>query len=629
LLQEDCAVILLDVQMPELDGFETAALIRERERTRYTPIIFVTAIRREEEQILRGYANGAVDYVVKPFAPETMIAKVRIFLEQHRREKALLRELRQRRQERDEFDRREQMARAEAEAHRQHLYALFMKAPAAIAIVRGTEQSFVLANPRFEQLLGRSSLIGRPGREAIPDASAAPTWELLEQVYRTGDPYLGNESPGLWGLAGEDGSERFFNFVAQPTKGPNGAMENVMIHAVEVTDSVVARRKTEALARQLLETDRNKDEFLAILGHELRNPLAPILTALHMMRLRSADPSTERERAVIERQVAHLSRLVDDLLDVSRATMGKIDLRRERVDLRTAIARAVELTRPLIESKQHKLTVSAPVGALFVEGDPVRLAQAIGNLIQNAAKYTDPGGIIEVEGRREGPSMIVRVKDNGRGIAPERLSSMFELFVQGDQVPDRSHGGLGIGLTLVRSLVQLHGGSVDAYSDGPGQGSEFVVRLPASARESVRESEQQVPAPSGKPYQRRRVLIVDDDRDAAEMLAQALEGAGHEVRQEHDGMGAVVAAAQFQPDVVLLDLGLPGMDGIEVARRLRTYPQLAGVRIVALTGFGQGSDRKRSAAVGIESHLVKPVDVDTVMQAIAAGRVTVAPKPSA
>jgi CheY-like chemotaxis protein len=402
-----------------------------------------------------------------------------------------------------------------------------------------------------------------------------------------------------------------------------------MIHAVEVTDSVVARRKTEALARQLLETDRNKDEFLAILGHELRNPLAPILTALHVMRLRSADPSTDRERAVIERQVAHLSRLVDDLLDVSRATMGKIDLRRERVDLATAIARAVEMTRPLIESKQHKLTVAAPVGALFVEGDPVRLAQAIGNLIQNAAKYTEPGGTIAVDGRREGPSMVVRVKDNGRGIAAERLSSMFELFVQGDQVPDRSHGGLGIGLTLVRSLVQLHGGTVDAYSDGPGHGSEFVIRLPASAREGMRESEQQTQSPGSKPYQRRRVLIVDDDRDAAEMLAQALEGAGHEVRQEHDGMAAVVAAAQFQPDVVLLDLGLPGMDGIEVARRLRTYPQLAGVRIVALTGFGQGSDRKRSAAVGIESHLVKPVDVDTVMQAIAAGHVTIVPKPSA
>jgi signal transduction histidine kinase/DNA-binding response OmpR family regulator len=628
LLHEDCAVILLDVQMPDLDGFETAALIRQRERTRYTPIIFVTAIRREEEEILKGYANGAVDYVVKPFSPESMIAKVRIFLEQHRREKALLRDLARRQQERDEFEKREQMARAEAEAHREHLYALFMKAPAAIAIVRGEEQTFVLANPSFEQLVGRTNLIGRPGREAIPDPGAAPTWDLLQQVYETDDPYLGNEYPGLWGLAGRAGSERFFNFVAQPNKDPSGGMENVMIHAVEVTDSVVARRKTEALARQLLESDRNKDEFLAILGHELRNPLAPILTALHVMRLRSADPSTDRERGVIERQVAHLSRLVDDLLDVSRATMGKIDLRRERVDLATAVARAVEMSRPLMESKRHKLVVSAPVGALFVEGDPVRLAQMIGNLLHNAAKYTDPGGTIEVEGRRDGPTMVIRVKDNGHGIPPERLPSMFELFVQGDQMPDRSLGGLGIGLTLVRSLVQLHGGTVDAHSDGPGRGSEFVIRLPASARNVPRESEQVQAAP-GKPHQRRRVLVVDDDRDAAEMLAQALEGAGHEVRQEHDGMSALVAAAQFQPDVVLLDLGLPGMDGIEVARRLRGYPQLAQVRIVALTGFGQGSDRKRSAAVGIESHLVKPVDVDTVIEAIAAGRVTIGPEPSA
>lgn len=628
LLQEDCALILLDVQMPDLDGFETAALIRQRERTRYTPIIFVTAIRREEEEILKGYANGAVDYVVKPFAPENMVAKVSFFLSQHRREVALQREVAERARERDELERRERMARAEADAHREHLYALFMKAPAAIAILRGNEQEFVLANPQFEKLLGRANLVGRSGREAIPEPAAKATWDLLEEVHRTGDPYLGNEFPALWGLTGENGSQRFFNFVAQPTKAESAAMENVMIHAVEVTDSVVARRKTEALARQLLETDRNKDEFLAILGHELRNPLAPILTALHVMRLRSADPATERERAVIERQVSHLSRLVDDLLDVSRATMGKIDLRRERLDLATAVARAVEMAKPLIESRRHHLQLSVPVGALFVEGDPVRLAQVIANLLQNAAKYTDPGGTIEVDGRREGPDMIIRVKDNGRGIPPERLSSMFELFVQGDQL-DRTHGGLGIGLTLVRSLVQLHGGTVDAHSEGPGSGSEFVIRLPASARDAPRPAPATQPPPAGKAYQRKRVLIVDDDIDAADMLAQALQGAGHEVRKEHDGTSALVAATQFQPDVVLLDLGLPGMDGIEVARRLRGYPQLASVRIVALTGFGQGSDRKRSAAVGIESHLVKPVDVKTVMEAIAAGRVSITVEPSA
>jgi signal transduction histidine kinase/DNA-binding response OmpR family regulator len=586
-------------------------------------------VRREEEHIIKGYANGAVDYVVKPFKPENMIAKVRFFLEQHRREMALLREVAERQKERDEFERRERMARAEADAHREHLYALFMKAPAAIAILRGDRQEFVLANPQFERLLGRTNLIDRPGRQAVPEPEAAPTWDLLEQVNRTGDPYLGSEYPGLWGLRGGNRAERYFNFVAQPTKGESGAMENVMIHAVEITDSVMARRKTEALARQLLETDRTRDEFLAILGHELRNPLAPILTALHVMRLRSADPATERERAVIERQVSHLSRLVDDLLDVSRATMGKIDLRRERLDLATAVARATEMAKPLIESRLHTLNVSVPVGALFVEGDAVRLAQVIANLLQNAAKYTDPGGVIAVDGRREGPDMVISVKDNGRGIPPERLSSMFELFVQGDQAGDRSQGGLGIGLTLVRSLVQLHGGTVDAHSEGPGRGSEFIIRLPASARETPRPTPVQTAAVSVKAYQRRRVLIVDDDVDAADMLAQALQGAGHEVRQEHDGMSALVAAAQFQPDVVLLDLGLPGMGGLEVARRLRAYPALAGIRIVALTGFGQGSDRNRSAAVGIESHLVKPVDVKTVMEAIAAGLVTLAPEPSA
>jgi signal transduction histidine kinase/DNA-binding response OmpR family regulator len=614
LLEHDCALILLDVQMPELDGFETAALIRERERTRYTPIIFVTAVRREEEHILKGYANGAVDYVIKPFAPETMIAKVRAFLELYRHEQALRAEAALRAQERDEFERRERRARAEADAHREHLYALFMKAPAAISIVRGEEQRFVLANPRFEEMVGRKNLVGRPGREAIPEPAAQPTWDILEEVQRTGDPYLGNEYPSLWGLSGEDSSARFFNFVAQPTKTPGGETESVMVHAVEVTDSVAARHRSEALAKRLLETDRNKDEFLAILGHELRNPLAPILTALHIMRLRSSDPSTEAERAVIERQVSHLSRLVDDLLDISRATMGKIDLRRERLDLAAAVARAVEMARPAIDAKKHHLEVDVPVGALFVEGDLVRLAQVIGNLLQNAARYTPPGGHIHVDGRREKGEMILRVRDDGAGIPQERLASMFELFVQGDP-EGTSRGGLGIGLTLVRSLVQLHGGTVDAFSEGLGKGTEFVVRLPASSRESERPS---APRPAKAiSRQPRRVLVVDDDVDSTEMLSRALQAAGHEVRQEHDGASALVAAAQFQPDVVLLDLGLPGMGGIEVARRLRELPELSAVRIVALTGRGEPRERNRTAAAGIEAHLVKPVDLDTIIDAIA------------
>jgi signal transduction histidine kinase/DNA-binding response OmpR family regulator len=629
LLQEDgCALILLDVQMPEIDGFETAALIRQRERNRYTPIIFVTAVRREEEHIVKGYAGGAVDYVVKPFAPELMLAKVRFFLEQHRREQALREEAMLRARERDEFERREREARAEAEAHRQHLHALFMKAPAAIAILRGPEQVFLLANPKFEQLVGHDQLVGRRGPEALPDPAAKPTWDVLAGVYRTGEAFLGHEYPSLWGQSSADG-ERYFNFVAQPTKGPDGSMDSVMLHAVEVTDSVLSRLKTEALAKQLLDTDRSKDEFLAVLGHELRNPLAPILTALHLMRRRSADPVTERERAVIERQVTHLSRLVDDLLDVSRATMGKIDLRSERLDLAAAVGRAVEISRPLVESKGHHLTVNVPVGDLYVDGDLVRLAQAIANLLNNAAKYTEPGGRIEVSGRREGAGAVISVRDDGRGIPPERLASMFELFVQGDQPPDRSQGGLGIGLTLVRTLVNLHGGTVEASSEGPGKGSTFVIRLPALAEEAPQPEEPKLQTRTVT-QQPRRVLIVDDDRDAAEMLAQALRDAGHEVREEHDGISALVAAAQFQPEVVLLDLALPGMDGLEVARRMRAFPQLANVRIVALSGFTQAHEPTRNvAAAGIERFLVKPANMDSVMEAIAVAWAAPGPKPSA
>ncbi|MFL5415586.1 MAG: ATP-binding protein, partial [Myxococcales bacterium] len=543
-----------------------------------------------------------------PFAPETMIAKVRIVIDQYLREQDLKRE-------RDALERREALARAEALAHREHLYALFMKAPAAIAIVSGPELRFMLANPRFERMVDRTGLVGQPGREAIPDVAAGPTWDILDEVHRTGEPFLGNEYPSLWGLSGAGSSqERFFNFVVQPTRKATGEIDSVMIHAVEITDSVAARRRSEALARQLLETDRNKDEFLAILGHEMRNPLAPILNALQIMRARSSDPSTDAERAVIERQVSHLSRLVDDLLDVSRATMGKIDLRRERVDLATAVARAVEMAQPALDRKRHHLEVTVPVGALLVEGDLMRLAQVIANLLQNAAKYTDPGGNIRVDGRREGGEMILSVRDDGRGIPAKRLASMFEMFVQGDQ-EGLSEGGLGIGLTLVRSLVQLHGGTVEAFSEGPGRGTEFVIRLPASSRDSVRQSKAK---PVGGPApQPRRILVVDDDVDAAEMLSRALHIAGHDVRQEHDGPSALVTAAQFQPEVVLLDMGLPGMGGLEVARRLRALAHLSGVRIVALTGFSESPTRNRGAALGIDRHLVKPVDIDTIMETIA------------
>jgi signal transduction histidine kinase len=612
LLNEACALILLDVQMPDLDGFETAALIHARERTRYLPIIFVTAVHREEEHILKGYTHGAVDYIVKPFDPTALLAKVRIFVEQYTREQGLREEAALRLRERDEFKEREEAAHADAEAQRQHLYALFMQAPAAIGIVRGPDLVLELANPRFEEMVGVSPLRGRRGPEVLPGELAKETWKVIEGVIEKGEPFLGTEYPDLFGLAG-----RYFNFVVQPTHETRRKFVGAMIHVVDITESVVSQRRTEALARRLQDSDRNKDEFLAMLGHELRNPLAPILTALQLMRLRANDQSTENERAIIERQVNHLSRLVDDLLDVSRATMGKIDLRREPLEVSAAVARAVEVAAPLIQAKRHRLTVLVPGAGLLVAGDPVRLSQVIANLLNNACKYTDDGGLITVEAHRDGASICIVVKDNGRGIAPGRLAAMFDLFVQGDQPVDRSQGGLGVGLTLVRSLVQLHGGEVEARSEGPGTGSTFTIRLPALAEPQI-----VAPPPPAQPTanpRKRRVLVVDDNRDAAEMLTQVLEHAGHEVREEHDGLAALVASAQFQPHVIVLDLGLPGVDGFEVARRLRADPTLAGARIVALTGYGQDSDKRRTAEVGIDVHLVKPVAIEILLEAVIQG----------
>jgi signal transduction histidine kinase len=604
LLKEDCALILLDVQMPDLDGFETAALIRSRERSRNTPIIFVTAVNREESQIVKGYAHGAVDYLVKPLDPTALLAKVQVFIDQYTRGQGLLEEAALRTRERDELARSEKSARIDAEAQREQLHALFMQAPAAIAILRGPEHACELANPQLEKLIGRKAPPGVAVREVLPGAAAAETLRILDGVYRNGEPFLGTEHPGLFGLEG-----RVFNFVAQPIR-QGSLVSGVLLHAVEVTESVQAHRKTEALARELQEIGRSKDEFLAMLAHELRNPLAPILTALDLMRMRSRSED-ERERGIIERQVRHLARLVDDLLDVSRATMGKIDLRREPLEVATAVARAVEVAAPLIDLKHHRLRVAVQGSGAAVLGDPVRLAQVIGNLLNNAAKYTDDRGHIDLEARREGPEVVIRVRDDGSGIPAERIDSIFDLFVQGHQAGERSQGGLGLGLTLVRSLVQLHGGSVEAHSEGVGRGSEFVVRLPAIADLQPRAATK--PASRRGKSASRRVLVVDDNRDAAEMLGEMLRHAGHQVRLAYDGLSALVMAAQSPPEVVLLDLGLPGIDGFEVARRLRADHPSSGMKIVALTGFGRDEDRRRTAEVGIDVHLVKPVEMDAIL----------------
>lgn len=374
-----------------------------------------------------------------------------------------------------------------------------------------------------------------------------------------------------------------------------------------------ARRVAEEALERAREADRRKDEFLAILGHELRNPIAPIRTALQVARLRGADPNS-REHGIIERQVKHLERLVDDLLDVSRITRGKVELERERLDVADVVARAIDVASPLLEQKKHRLAVEVPRG-LTVIGDQMRLVQVITNLLTNAAKYTYKGGDIRVAAVAQGDRLRLSVHDNGMGIDARLLPHVFDMFTQAPQTIERSQGGLGLGLTIVRQIVEMHGGTVEARSDGPDQGSEFVVWLPIERQPAPGDSPED-PPPRDLSAVRggRRVLVVDDNEDAATLLAEALTTLGNDVRVAGDGLQALEEAARFQPEVVCLDIGLPVLDGYEVAERLRReYGQT--MRIIAITGYGQDQDRARALAAGFDRHLVKPVDLDALIAA--------------
>jgi signal transduction histidine kinase len=387
----------------------------------------------------------------------------------------------------------------------------------------------------------------------------------------------------------------------------------------QLQEEVAERRRAEEALR---EAHRRKDEFLAMLAHELRNPLAPIRNALEVLRLAGDDPARREEaRAVMERQLQQAVRLVDDLLDLARIGQGKIELRRERVPLASVVQRAVETSRPLLESADHQLTVCLPAQPVLLDADPARLAQVLSNLLNNAAKYTEPGGHVwltaevQREGAQGAPELTLRVRDTGVGIPPEVLPQVFELFAQEERSRGRSQGGLGVGLTLVRGLVELHGGTVEAVSDGPGRGSEFIVRLPLPRQEALPKGNPgAAPELSGPPLSsRKKVLVVDDNRDAAESLSLLLRLNGYEVRTAYDGEAALQAARDYLPDVAVLDLGLPRMDGYEVARRIRQEPALAGITLVAASGYGQEEDRRRSGEAGFDQHLIKPVEMEDLL----------------
>jgi PAS domain S-box-containing protein len=604
-------LILSDIMMPGLDGHQLLRALRADERTRAIPILFVSA-RAGEASRVEGLAAGADDYLVKPFSARELIARVGTHLEISR-------------------------ARREVEAARKLLETVVNQMPAGVMIAEAPSGRTLLANERVRSILGHSPVATR----GVPDFGA------YRSFHPDGRPFEAEEYALTRALAGNvvvdeeirylrpDGTARILSASASPVYDSEGRIVAAVTAFWDISD----RKSVEERNRELLVLERqaradaevasrSKDEFLAMLGHELRNPLAPIVTALQLMRLRG-DDTLIKERTLIERQVHHLIRLVDDLLDVSRITRGKIELRRERIELAEIVAKAIEMASPLIEQRRHQLTVDVPRSGLAVEADAVRMAQVVANLLNNAAKYTEPHGTIVLAAAEHGGTIVLRVLDTGIGLSAEMLPRVFDLFVQEHQALDRAQGGLGLGLAIVRVLVELHGGTVEARSEGHGRGSEFLVRLPAANAANTADAsatgDRSAPAPlpgevseAAVPPHALRVLVVDDNLDAAELLATSVQMMGHVARTAHDGPAALRIAADFQPEVALLDIGLPAMDGYELARHLRDLPDLESVRLIAVTGYSQEADRAQATAAGFEQHLVKPIRLERLAALLAA-----------
>lgn len=517
-------------------------------------------------------------------------------------------------------DASERVARDEALKQRD---SLIMQAPVAAALLLGPQLRFELANAAYCEMVGQQDIVGRPFREVLPHLRGGPMEGLLLEVMRSGRPYCA-ESQSMDVDTADGPARRFFQLTLQPMRSPAGDVEGVIVVAADVTQQASARealleaaRERERLLEELRDASRAKDEFLAMLGHELRNPLSPIVTALQLMRMRG-ETGTAREQGVIQRQVDHLVRLVDDLLDISRITRGKIELKRELCDVQAVLAKAVEQASMLLEQRSHQLAITVQPGLRCV-CDPVRIAQVVANLLTNAARYTDAGGMIELDCQAEDDGRFaIRVRDNGQGIAPEMLPHIFELFYQAPRGIDRAEGGLGIGLALVRSLVELHGGTVEARSEGTGRGSEFIVRLPLVQQLSEHASASAAGAGS-LPAEAtgRRVLLVDDNVDAAETTAQWLRAHGHQVAVHSDPVSALRAVEAVRPEVALLDIGLPVMDGYELGARIRAACG-PSCYLVAVTGYGQDTDKERARHAGFDCHLVKPAAPQQILLAIAA-----------
>jgi signal transduction histidine kinase len=510
-------------------------------------------------------------------------------------------------------------------SERDRLAQLFAQAPIFVAMLIGREHRFEMANPNYLQVVGQRPILGLTVAEALPETVGQGYLALLDRVFETAEPYVATAAKyTVESAPGGAMVDRFVDFVYQPIKAADGTVTGIFVLGSDVTDRARADEalrdsmdRFKELAEQLGNTNRMKDEFLATLAHELRNPLAPIKTALDLLKMAPDDREVATAaRAVMERQLTQVVRLIDDLLDLSRVSRGLIELRRSRVPLARLLDDAVETSRPVIEQKGHTLVVEPPDAALALDVDPTRIIQVFSNLLNNAAKFTPRNGRIELRCAQEGSDVIVSVRDNGIGIAPEMLQQVFEMFAQVGRSHAHSDGGLGIGLTLVRRLVEMHGGEVTAKSGGTNAGSEFLVRLPLEPdrrRASVVPSEPAVlPPGAAVSPRRRRILVADDNADAAESLVLMLGMAGHEARLAQDGHEALAIAREFQPDTMVLDIAMPGLNGHELARAIRAEAWGRTVLLIAASGWGQTVDKERSKAAGFDHHLVKPVAFDAL-----------------
>jgi PAS domain S-box-containing protein len=622
LLQNDFAAIVLDIKMPGIDGLELARLIKQRKRSQHIPILFLTAHSSDEQDVLQAYGAGGVDFLSKPINPDVLRSKISVFANLFRTTRALAATVdalnlevaeRQRTQEalrlaKEELETRvlertAELARANRELHDN---GEWLRLALAVAQVATWEWDLASGTMRWsadpEEVFGFSQGSFGPNRRishAVHPEDAAALETAFHRAMKTGDyeaEYRAVRPDGTVVWIADRGR------VVQDAKD-----EPIRIVGVSVD---LTRRKH--LEEALLESDRRKDEFLATLAHELRNPLAPIRYAVKVLDIKG--PATAELRwavEVIERQTQHMSRLIDDLLDVNRISRNMLELRTEKLELSAVINAAVEASQPLIEQNRQELTVNLPSHQILIDGDLVRLAQVFSNLLNNASKYSKTpqgGGNITVTGEERGNDVVVAIRDSGIGIAPSMLPRVFDMFTQVGRTIGHSEGGLGIGLALAKRLVEMHGGQVEAHSEGLGKGSEFIVSLPrheSAAPEMIAAAE--LPRNS-RGESRRRILIADDNADVLESFQVMLHVLGHDVETAMDGLQVIEKAEHFQPDVIVLDIGMPLLDGLETARRIRGQPWGKHVTLVAITGWGDDKNKRESTEAGFNIHLVKPID---------------------